>query len=83
MDTILAGSPGSLFSDTAWPHIQGPAGLNVSFTDGHGEWISRPRMTEWGAVSLQVVGNSGRFTVMYWEWLEGSTDRLQEFYYLP
>ena len=22
-------------------------------------------------------------TEMYWEWLEGSTDRIEEFYYLP
>ena len=40
-------------------------------------------MTEWGEVSLQVVGQSDRFVMMYWEWLEGSTDRLEEFYYLP
>ena len=40
-------------------------------------------MTEWGEGSLQVIGGHDRFVMYYWEWLEGSTDRLQEFYYLP
>ena len=29
------------------------------------EWISRPRMTEWGEVLLQVVGGGDRFVMYY------------------
>ncbi len=70
-------------NDTTWAHVDGPAGLNVGFSDGHTKFISRPRMTEYGDWSLQVYGHSDRFVMMYWEYLEESTTRLQDTYFLP
>ncbi len=70
-------------ADTLWPHNQDPAGVNVAFTDGHVEFISRPRMMDWG-VEAQLAGRAGdSFVTRYWEWLEGSSDRLQQDFNLP
>ena len=78
-----AWGPPGIDNDTTWAHIDGPAGLNVGFSDGHTVFISRPRMTEYGEWSLRIYGNSDRFIMMYWEYLEGSTDRLESTYFLP
>ena len=70
-------------ADFLWPHIQDPVGINVAFTDGHVEFISRPRMLDWAVEAFGVDGAGDRFVSRYWEWLEGSTDRLQQTYTLP
>lgn len=76
------GSPGYP-ADILWPHIQDPPGVNVAFTDGHSEFISRPRMVDWLTEAYVRDGAGDRFVMMYWEWLEGSTDRLEQNYRLP
>jgi prepilin-type N-terminal cleavage/methylation domain-containing protein/prepilin-type processing-associated H-X9-DG protein len=70
-------------ADTLWPHSQDPIGLNVAFTDGHVEFMARPRMLDWVMEAYDVDGAGDRFVSMYWEWLEGSTDRLEQTYSLP
>jgi prepilin-type N-terminal cleavage/methylation domain-containing protein len=69
-------------ADTVWPHIQDPAGVNVSFTDGHANFFSEPRIEEWGRESLLARTSNG-YVVKFWEYLEGSSDRLQQTYTLP
>ena len=69
-------------ADTVWPHIEDPTGVNVSFTDGHAEFISQPRIEEWGQESL-LAGTGNGYVVKFWEYLEGSSDRLQQTYSLP
>jgi prepilin-type N-terminal cleavage/methylation domain-containing protein/prepilin-type processing-associated H-X9-DG protein len=70
-------------ADTTWPHNQDPAGVNVAFTDGHVEFISRPRMMEYGHEALVARRANDFFVTVFWEWLEGSSDRLQQTYSLP
>jgi len=76
------GSPGYP-ADTLWPHILDPIGVNVAFSDGHSEFVSRPRMFEWVTEAYARNGANDQFVMMYWEWLEGSTDRLEQNYRLP
>ncbi|MAE65766.1 MAG: hypothetical protein CMJ18_15970 [Phycisphaeraceae bacterium] len=69
--------------ELAWAHSDAPAGVNVGFSDSHVEFISRPRMMDYGLLSLQIYGFNDRYAMMYWEYLEGSTTRLQDTYFLP
>ena len=88
-DIFHTGGPASWWGppgyphDYLWPHTQDPVGLNVAFTDGHVEFMARPHMLDWVIEAFQIDGAGDRFVSRYWEWLEGSTDRLQQTYSLP
>lgn len=70
-------------NDILWPHITDPTGLNVAFSDGHLEFMIRPRIADYTKEAFMIDGAGDRYVTYYWEWLEGSTERLTQTYRLP
>ena len=83
-DIFLPGSAsqGPYPEDTLWAHLD-PSVLNVSFSDGHCETVADDRLFDYSQVALPLYGNADRFSMMFWEYLDGKPQRLSASYYLP
>ena len=68
--------------DTAWAHVE-PPGLNVSYSDGHSAFTADRALWAYAHTALPLYGNSDRFVMMFWEYLDGDPRRLERFYRLP
>ena len=83
-DIFHPGSPdwGPYPEDTAWAHVEPPV-LNVTYSDGHSAPFSDNAAYTYAHVALPVYGSSDRFTMMFWEYIDGNPGRLTRFYALP
>ena len=81
-DIFWSSSPQHNQGDTVWAHID-PSVVNSSFSDGHAESFSHKTAFNWAHIALPVYGGSDRFTMMFWELLDGDESRISRFYALP
>ena len=68
--------------DTAWAHIE-PSGINVAYSDGHAEHFSDKPSWAYAQIAYPVYGGGDRFVMLFWEYLDGKTQRLAQTYALP
>ena len=68
--------------ETPWAHLEPPV-VNVSYSDGHAEAFSHKTAFNWAHIAMPVYGGSDRFTMMFWELLDGDDSRISRFYALP
>ena len=68
--------------DTTWAHVDPPA-LSVTYSDGHAELEGQALGWAYAHVALPVYGGNDRFSVMFWEYLDGDPSRLKVQYFLP
>lgn len=68
--------------DTAWAHVEPPA-INTAFSDGHAEQIGDTALWAYAQLALPIYGGGDRFTMMFWQYLDGDPKRLETQYFLP
>ena len=68
--------------DSTWSHLDPPA-LSVTYSDGHAKMESHEIGWVYAHVALPVYGGNDRFAVMFWEYLDGDSNRLTRYYALP
>ena len=84
MADIFWGPGGSLqgSGDTPWAHLEPPI-VNVSYSDGHAESFSHKTAFNWSHIAYPVYGGRDRFTMMFWELMDGDETRIARSYALP
>ena len=68
--------------ETLWSHLE-PSGLSVAYSSGHAVHESQPAGFAYAHFGLPVYGQGDRFTMMFWELLDGKPGRLERTYALP
>ena len=82
---IFWGAGGGSFTgsgDSPWAHLEPPI-VNVTYSDGHAESFSHKTAFNWAHIALPVYGGRDRFTMMFWELLDGNAGRISSHYALP
>ena len=80
-DIFWSSSP-QFSGEIVWPHVEPPI-VNVSYSDGHAEAFSHKTAFNWSHIALPVYGGSDRFTMMFWELMDGDERRISINYALP
>ena len=83
-DIFHPGAPGwgPYPEDTAWAHLD-PAALMVSFSDGHATQYSDNGMFAYSSIGMPTYGQNDRFVRYAWDYIDGDSRGLEQFYYLP
>ena len=82
---IFWGAGGGSFTgsgDSPWAHLEPPV-ANVTYSDGHAEAFSHKTAFNWAHIALPVYGGRDRFTMMFWELIDGDAGRISRTYALP